>query len=325
MVKKLKTKTHKNKFKLIHLNELQKLTPMKKLDSLYLLLLSEYFKKKIEKIIIAISIITFFLHLFIIVLNKLEVIELGESSKLFIHPIAAIYTPFSFILVYEVYLLVYYLPKSTSIYIGKQYEIILLIVIRRIFKDISNLEFTNNWFNVKYDIIFMYDLAAVITLFYLIFNFYQLNDQNSNNSRKQDVEISKEVKKFIKTKEYIATLLVPILFILSLYSLVNWMLYSFFSIDKLVYEFKDVNKIFFDDFFTVLILADVFLLLFSFLHSDKFSKVIRNSGFIISTIMIKLSFGTEGILNIVLIVMSVVFGIIILAIHNKYEKLENNF
>lgn len=325
MVKKLKIKVYKNKFKLIHINKLKKLTPMKKLDSLCLLLLSEYFKKKIEKIIIAISIITFFLHLFVIVLNKLEVIELGELSKLFIHPIAAIYTPFSFILIYEVYLLVYYLPKSTSIYIGKQYEIILLIVIRRIFKDISNLEFTNNWFNVKYDIIFMYDLAAVITLFYLIFKFYQLNDENSTNSRKQDVEISKEVKKFIKTKEYIATLLVPILFILSLYSLVNWLLYSFFSIDKLVYEFKDVNKIFFDDFFTILILADVFLLLFSFLHSDKFSKVIRNSGFIISTIMIKLSFGTEGILNIVLIVMSVVFGIIILAIHNKYEKLENNF
>ena len=54
-----------------------------------------------------------------------------------------------------------------------------------------------------------------------------------------------------------------------------------------------------------------------------FSKVIRNSGFIISTIMIKLSFGTEGILNIVLIVVSVLFGIVMLWIHNKYEKLES--
>ena len=219
----------------------------------------------------------------------------------------------------------YYLPKSTSIYIGKQYEIILLIVIRRIFKDISNLEYTNNWFNVKYDLIFMYDLAAVIILFYLIFKFYQLNDKNSLKSRKKDSEISTEVKNFIKIKEYIATLFVPIVFILSLYSLGHWLLESFSSIDKLVYEFKDVNKIFFDDFFTLLILVDVFLLLFSFLHSDKFSKVIRNSGFIISTIMIKLSFGTDGILNVVLIVMSVVFGIVILAIHNKYDKLESDF
>ena len=298
---------------------------MAKLDSLCIFLLSDNFKKKIEKIIIFLSISSFLLHLIFIVLNKLQIIQLGELSKLFVHPIAAIYTPFSFILIYEVYLLVYYLPKSTSIYIGKQYEIILLIVISRIFKDISNLEFTNNWFNVKYDLIFMYDLAAVITLFYLIFKFYQLNDENSANSRKKDSEISTEVKNFIKTKEYIATFLVLIVFILSLYSLGHWLLDSFSSIDKLVYEFKDVNKIFFDDFFTLLILVDVFLLLFSFLHSDKFSKVIRNSGFIISTIMIKLSFGTEGILNVVLIVMSVVFGIVILAIHNKYDKLKSDF
>ena len=298
---------------------------MTKLNSLCVFLLSDNFKKKIEKCIIFLSISSFLLHLIFIVLNKLQIIQLGELSKFFVHPIAAIYTPFSFILIYEVYLLVYYLPKSTSIYIGKQYEIILLIVIRRIFKDISNLEYTNNWFNVKYDLIFMYDLAAVIILFYLIFKFYQLNDKNSLKSRKKDSEISTEVKNFIKTKEYIATLFVPIVFILSLYSLGHWLLDSFSSIDKLVYEFKDVNKIFFDDFFTLLILVDVFLLLFSFLHSDKFSKVIRNSGFIISTIMIKLSFGTDGILNVVLIVMSVVFGIVILAIHNKYDKLESDF
>ena len=298
---------------------------MTKLNSLCVFLLSDNFKKKIEKSIIFLSISSFLLQLIFIVLNKLQIIQLGELSKFFVHPIAAIYTPFSFILIYEVYLLVYYLPKSTSIYIGKQYEIILLIVIRRIFKDISNLEYTNNWFNVKYDLIFMYDLAAVIILFYLIFKFYQLNDKNSLKSRKKDSEISTEVKNFIKIKEYIATLFVPIVFILSLYSLGHWLLESFSSIDKLVYEFKDVNKIFFDDFFTLLILVDVFLLLFSFLHSDKFSKVIRNSGFIISTIMIKLSFGTDGILNVVLIVMSVVFGIVILAIHNKYDKLESDF
>ena len=298
---------------------------MSKLDLLCVALLSDNLKKKIEKGIIFLSISSFLLHLIFIILNKSQIIQIDELSKLFEHPIAAIYTPFSFILIYEVYLLVYYLPKSTSIYIGKQYEIILLIVIRRIFKDISNLEFTNNWFNVKYNLIFIYDLAAVIALFYLIFKFYQLTDENSIKSRKKDGEISGELKKFIKTKEYIAALLVPIVFILSLYSLGHWLLGSFSSIDKLVHEFNDLNKIFFDDFFTLLILVDVFLLLFSFLHSDKFSKVIRNSGFIISTIMIKLSFGTVGILNIVLILLSVVFGIVILAIHNKYDKLESDF
>jgi len=293
---------------------------MKKLEILYRLFLSERVKKKSEKIIVLISIISFLLHLLLIVLNKLSIIDLNSFSKLFNNPIAAIYTPFSFILIYEVYLLVYYLPKSTSIYIGKQYEIISLIIIRRIFKDMSNLKFSENWFNEKYDLIFMYDLIAIIILFFLIYKFYKLNDDN-NNYQKKDTNLSPEVLKFVQTKKNIATLLVPTLLCLSIYSLGKWIHESFFSITKLVYEFKDVNNIFFDDFFTILILVDVFLLLFSFLHSDKFSKVIRNSGFIISTIMLKLSFSTTGILNIILIVMSVVFGIIILAIHNKYERL----
>jgi hypothetical protein len=127
-------------------------------------------------VIIYISIVAFIIHLLFIFLNKFNLFNLELFASLFNNPIAAIYTPFSFILIYEVYLLVYYLPKSTTIYIGKQYEIILLIIIRRIFKDISNLELTNNWFDVKYDLIFLYDIVAVVVLFFLIFIFYRLSD-----------------------------------------------------------------------------------------------------------------------------------------------------
>lgn len=292
---------------------------MKRIQTLLNFFLSEKFKEKSENVIIYISIVAFIVHLLFIFLNKIEIIHLPVVASLFNNPIAAIYTPFSFILIYEVYLLVYYLPKSTTIYIGKQYEIILLIIIRRIFKDISNLELTNNWFDVKYDLIFLYDIVAVVVLFFLIFIFYRLSDL-----QKKKVIISEKMERFISIKNGIASLLVPLLLILSFYSFFNWILQSFFSVNALVYKFEDINKIFFEDFFTVLILVDVLILLFSFLHSDKFSTVIRNSGFIISTIMIKLSFNTEGILNDILLVFSVVFGILILFIHNKYDKLKKN-
>jgi hypothetical protein len=292
---------------------------MKKIQSIFNFFLNEKFKEKSEHLIIYISIFAFIVHLMFIFLNKLDFIHLELLSKLFNNPIAAIYTPFSFILIYEVYLLVYYLPKSTTIYIGKQYEIILLIIIRRIFKDISNLELTSNWFAVKYDLIFLYDIIAVVVLFFLIFIFYRLSDM-----QKKNVVINEKIERFILTKNKIASFLIPILLFLSLYSFINWIEKSFFSVNALVYKFEDINKIFFEDFFTVLILVDVLILLFSFLHSDKFSTVIRNSGFIISTIMIKLSFNSEGILNVILLVLSVVFGIIILFIHNKYGKLQTN-
>ena len=281
-------------------------------------LLSESTKHKSEKIIVSVAIISFLMHLSIIFLVDLNFIQINNGSKLLSNPISAIYTPFSFILIYEVYLLVYYLPKSTTIYIGKQYEIMTLIIIRRIFKDLSTLELSENWFTSKVNINFSLDLLATIILFYLIFAFYKLNKINELNQPKIDKTIA--IINFIKLKNGIATLLIPVFLIMSIYSLSHWIYESFFSITELVKTIKDINKIFFDDFFTVLILVDVLILLFSFFLTDKFSKVIRNSGFIISTILIKVSFGTEGILNTILILVAVLFGLAILKIHNKYES-----
>jgi hypothetical protein len=288
-------------------------------DTFYNYFLSEKVKEKSETVIIYIAIISFLLHLALIGLVKLNVVALNDHIKLLSNPISAIYTPFSFVLIYEVYLLLYYLPKSTSIYIGKQYEIISLIVIRRIFKDLSNLEFSTNWFSIKDDILFTSDLVAILILFFLIFVFYKLVKNGSVN---ESQVLKPEILKFITLKKTIATCLVPVLLLLSIYSFGHWLYESFFNVSKIVTEMKDINKIFFDDFFTILILVDVLLLLFSFLHSDKFSSVIRNSGFIISTILIKLSFGTEGILNIILIVTAVIFGVLLLKTHNLYERIE---
>ncbi|MAO33203.1 MAG: hypothetical protein CMD03_00400, partial [Flavobacteriales bacterium] len=69
-------------------------------------------------------------------------------------------------------------------------------------------------------------------------------------------------------------------------------------------------------FLKILILVDVFLLLFSFFNSDMFHNIMRNSGFIISTILIRVSFMTEGLNNVILIVISVLFGLFIQLIYN---------
>lgn len=284
----------------------------------YAKLLSVNTKKKTEIVFVSIAIVSFILHLALIALVELEVLE--SKSKLLTNPIAAIYTPFSFILIYEVYLLVYYLPKSTTIYIGKQYEIITLIIIRRTFKDLSHLKFnTENYFN-KDNFLFAADLVATVILFYLIYIFYKLN--KTSEMANAIIQPSVEIKKFIDFKKIVAMFLIPLFLVLSVYSLGYW-IYESFTITEMVKNIKDINKIFFDEFFTVLILVEVLLLLVSFFLSDKFSKVIRNSGFIISTILIKLSFTTEGILNTFLIVVAVLFGVLILMLHNKYEVMES--
>ena len=282
-------------------------------------LLSSKTKESSEQAILWIALASFIIHLLVIGLLHFNIISIIEPSNLLKNPIAAIYTPFSFILVYEVYLLIYYLPKSTTTYISKQYEIIALIIIRRLFKDLSDLSLTSNWFNVKNDLQFTYDLIASVLLFYLIYLFqnqrikvYRLEDKSS--------QYIFSISKFINAKKRIATALVPILLVIAIYSFLSWSLSVFQISETNKLSFKNINNIFFEQFFNILIIADVILLIFSFFHTDEFHKVIRNSGFIISTILIRLSFSVTGITNTVLIISAVLFGLLMLVIHNKFEK-----
>ena len=137
-------------------------------------------------------------------------------------------------------------------------------------------------------------------------------------SRVIDKVESPQIMQFIKIKKIMATTLIPIFVFIGLNTFGRWLMDA--APQNLSAVLKDVNSLFFDEFFAVLIIVDVLLLLVSFFYTDQFHKVIRNSGFIISTILIRLSFSVEGVLNNILIFASVAFGLLILWIHNKFEK-----
>ncbi|MFM8486428.1 MAG: hypothetical protein ACKOCH_08820 [Bacteroidota bacterium] len=281
------------------------------------LLLSPATRHRSERIILVVAISSYLLHLLLILLANQGII--AAESKFLQNPVSAIYTPFSFILVYEVYLLIYYLPRSTSYYIGKQYEIITLIVIRRIFKDIGNLELNSSWFVNDNDLQFTYDAATSLVLFLLIFVFYYKIIKR--DSPEQDGDEHKAVR-FILIKKSLALVLVPVMLVLSVYSFSNWLGVAMNDQKSGIETLSKLNNIFFDEFFSVLIIVDVLILLFSFFYSDQFHHIIRNSGFVISTILIKISFSVTGVLNNALIMGSVLFGVLILIIHNLFvEKL----
>lgn len=288
-------------------------------EKLYQNILSEKIKDRIEKAILSIAIASFIIHLLIIYLVDLKLVSLDTNSNLLTNPIAAIYTPFSFILLYEVYLLIYYLPKSFTKYVSKQYEIMSLIIIRRLFKDLSNLKISGDWFNIKYDLQFSYDLATSLLMFFLIYLFY-LQSEPKKNVVVASVASSLSVLNFIKIKKILALLLVPIFISLSIYSFTTWISDIIFSDVNSANSFSNINNIFFEQFFNILIFADVLLLLFSFYLTDDFHKVMRNSGFIISTILIRISFSTTGMVNNLLIICAIVYGLFITIIHNKFEK-----
>ena len=274
--------------------------------------IGEKTKNKIEKSTLYISIVGFLIHLLLIYLYKSNLLNIEDHYNLLNSPISAIYTPFSFILIYEIYLLIYYLPRSISTYISKQYEIITLIIIRRIFKDISNININENILTTDFNSYLFIDLVASLILFFLIFLF-RLSTKKALGNVSKDSNLFK----FIKIKKWLSTLLVPLIFFLAITHFYSW---SSAVYNSDVINLKSLNTIFFDELFQTLILVDVFLLLFSFFNSDMFHNIMRNSGFIISTILIRLSFMTEGLNNVILIIISVLFGLFIQLIYNECEK-----
>ena len=231
-------------------------------------------------------------------------------------PIAAIYTPFSFILISEVYLLIYYLPSSFSTSIGKQYEIISLILIRRIFKDMAKLETDVSWFQSSYDIQLTIDMAGVLLLVFLIYLFYYLNN------RRPTVAPPTGLEQFITFKKAVSVLLLPILIGMLMYSFGNWLIEARSWYLELELGLTDINDIFYDEFFTLLIIIDVFILLLSLKYTQSYVLLIRNSGFVISTILIRQSFAASGLTNVAIILGAVLFGVMIQGITNLMLRQE---
>jgi hypothetical protein len=270
---------------------------------------------RLERIIIILAASGLLIHGGLIMLSFLELLPPRLADQLGTDPIAALYTPFSFILVYEVYMFVYHLPESFTTSIGKQYEIVALIILRRIFKDIAQLEFGKSWFEVgSHNFDLLLDMISVLIIFALIFLFYRLSLKRPRQERSPDVV------QFIRIKQLFSVILLAVLVGLSFYSLGRWghevYLYQFGAIDEL----GDVNKIFYSEFFVVLIYVDVFILILSLLYSQHFSQIMRNSGFIISTVLIRLSFSADHITNQLMLVGAIGFGVLVSGIYNLYGQ-----
>lgn len=282
-------------------------------DTTFEKIFSDENRKHIERATLWLSIIGFIIHLMLIYSKKFNLFSTPFEARLLDDPISAIYTPFSIILIYEIYLLIVYLPRSFTTSVSKQFEIISLIIIRRIFGDIPKVELDVNWFEFAANRQLIYDLVGVLTLYFLI---YMFNKRREELTKKP---LDERLKKFVSSKRAVSVFLLPVLIFTSIYSATSWFIELFFNTQSLT-QFKDINAVFYNEFFTILILADVFILLLSFQYTERYSQLIRNTGFVICTILIRLSFATSGLTNVLLILTSVVFGLLILRIYQAIEK-----
>lgn len=256
-----------------------------------------------EMFIIRLAVVFFIGHLALIfLLNNIPAFYRGESYNY----LKAIYTPFSFILVYEVFLLVIILPESMTEFIGKQFEIITLITLRSFFHDVADVEMhTTLRLSDPVVISLGYDLIASLIMFGLTVTFHRLHSRHREHDSKEPLE------RFINLKKSMSVCLLLVLAITSFYNLQSWL---FHAIPALVNHtaFPNPNSFFYIDFFGVMIYADVLLLIISFLYDSSFYTVTRNASFIISTVLLRLSLSMERPTNHLVIVVAFSFSIAVM-------------
>ena len=213
-----------------------------RLDFLFDWVFAEKNQKTIEKYTLIFSMVGFVVHLFLILGINYELFFFAPEAELLQDPIAAIYTPFSIILIYEIYLLIFHLPRSFTTSVSKQFEIISLIIIRRIFGDIPKINLNVNWIDNTANIQLIYDLVGILILYYLIYLF------NLRREKLPKGPVKESLKRFVSSKKGVSLILLPVLIITSIYSLSDWTIQFINSSSG--QNISDINTVFYNEFFT---------------------------------------------------------------------------
>lgn len=288
---------------------------------LYQYLSRKTVKEKVEIWTVYLSFIFFITHLALIGLRN-AFPELTYLQPLSANYLSALYTPFSIILVYEVYLLILALPLSFTNSVRKQYEIISLIIIRNVFKDISMFDDFEQLAEQQ-DVIIKIasDLGSGLLLFFLVGVFHQVSLKRKKFSFLTD----EQIRRFVYLKERVALLLLFIFIGLTLFSIYDFINETYRLIAIGDTFTIDLGVIFFVEFYTIMIFSDVFIFIASFMFSQTYSRLLRNAGFVCSTVILRISLSVESELSGWIAAVAAVTGILSQLIYIYFIRLEEKF
>ena len=274
------------------------------------------FQGMLEKWFVRLAAGGFIVHLVLIALARsipaLNTGVLSELDRNFLH---AVYTPFSFILFYEVLLLVLALPRSHTSSVGKQYEIVSLIIIRRVFKDIGEFRDPVTWMS-QFDasMMVLMDMLAAALMFLLVTAFYRVR-KTVVRSRPPE-----NLNRFILIKKSVAVLLCGVLLALAAYNLIQWSLEVLGAADGQAVGGMDLDLFFFPAFFEFMIFTDVFLLIISLPFFERYEYLIRNAGFVISTVLLRFSLSTPKPYDLAVGLVAMLYGLCVLAVFAYFTR-----
>jgi hypothetical protein len=232
-------------------------------------------------------------------------------------PLHAVYTPFSVILFYEVVLLVFALAASHTGEIAKQYQIISLIVVRRVFKDIGSFSDLENWLAEPEAVkAVLLDMAGAVLMFLIVTGFTLLRHVTPKTPIRHDLA------GFIQLKKAVSVLLLVVLVALAVVNLASWLGLVGRLPVALAPPPIDVDLFFFPRFFEFMIFTDVFILIVSLAYYDRYEYVFRNAGFVISTVLLRVSLSTPKPYDLLLALIAMLYGLAVLGVFACFTAIE---
>jgi len=205
----------------------------------------------------------------------------------------AINLAFTLVLIQEVVDLIFVLPCSVTKSLGKQLEILSLILLRDAFKELVNLHEPIVLVDSLHVILPMLcDGAGALFVFVGLGYYYQ------RYRRRAKVPAGPWLYPFVAFKKFLAMLLLLFFLIFGLW--VTWQS----AVDGVPHNFFPV-------FYTVLIFSDILIVLLSHTYQPMFHAVFRNSGFALATLLIRFALGAPAYYAPLLgvIAMAFAFGI----------------
>ena len=248
-------------------------------------------------------VLSFLLALITIELNRLGFLPQTISQRLSTNHLVAIEFAFTLLLVFEVISLIFSLSKSVANSVGKQFEILSLILLRDTFKELSHLAEPIEWEAASHTLTAIIPAAIGALLIFVILGFYYRSQQHKPITEDQADKIS-----FIAAKKVIALALLFSFIVIGIFNVWNsWQKIPTVSV--------------FESFYTILIFSDVLIVLLSLRYSAGYHVAFRNSGFAVSTVFIRLALLAPIFIGALLGAGTALFALGVTVAYNKFAPI----
>jgi hypothetical protein len=277
---------------------------------------------RLKHLVTRLGIAGFVIHLLLIFLAKTLshppslVANAGENY------LEAISTPFSFILFYEVTTMIGALHESTTRSVAYQFEIVSLIFIRDVFKDIADATGMVTEHRMTWEALPLFVNMWAGFLMYLLVAVFQYVARH-HSAHIAPITNVRARARFIAQKKSVAILLGVLLVTMAAYSI------GVFAMD--VYQVAvsghtSVSHVttFYNNLFTVMIFTDVLILILSITVSGHYESVFRSAAFVVSIVLIRFAL-TEGYpFGAPLAILAMIFGVMVQLVFNFHMRVHSS-